>query len=128
MMPSPAIASLVCLQDWDGWMNEGIVDFVVPMLYVTSSTTQTEVSGLLSYKHSRHMYIGVGNYQLPKETAAQQIRDASTAGAEGTVLFSYHYLVADTENHNPIRVTDLKTSVFAQPAAVPAMPWKGGSQ
>lgn len=128
MMPSPAIASLVCLQDWDGWMNEGIVDFVIPMLYVTTDTTLAKVGDLLQYRHARHMYIGVGTFQLPKSAATQQVLDASAAGADGTVLFSYHYLVADTENPNPVRVGDLKASVFAQPAAVPEMPWRGGSE
>jgi len=130
MMPSPAIASLVCLQDWDGWMNEGIVDFVVPMLYVKSSTTSKEVTDLLQYRHARHMYIGVGIFQLPKDVALQQIMDASAAGAEGTALFSYYYLALDTKNVDPVRVSDLKASVFAQPAAPPDMPWRseGGQQ
>jgi len=130
LMPSPTMASKVGLQDWDGWMNEGIVDFVVPMLYVKSSTTSKEVTDLLQYRHARHIYMGVGIFQLPKDVALQQIMDASAAGAEGTALFSYYYLALDTKNVDPVRVSDLKASVFAQPAAPPDMPWRseGGQQ
>ena len=124
LMPSPAVASMVSLQDWDGWMNEGIVDFVVPMLYVTSSTTQAEVTRLLAYKHARHMYIGVGTFQLGKDAAAQQITDASSA--DGTVLFGYHYL--SIPGAKRVKLSDLKASIFAQPSGIPFMPWKGGGQ
>jgi uncharacterized lipoprotein YddW (UPF0748 family) len=115
MTPTPALASMVCLQDWDGWMREGIVDYVVPMLYLTSDSMLEKAIPLLQSRYSRHMYIGVGTYQLPKETAEQQIADVGTAGADGVVLFSYHYLVAATENPDPIRPADLAASVFAQP-------------
>jgi uncharacterized lipoprotein YddW (UPF0748 family) len=130
MMPSPATASKICFQDWDRWVSEGIVDFVVPMLYVESSTTSKEVTDLLQYRHARHMYIGVGVFQLPKETSLQQIADASTAGANGVALFSYYYLALDTKNANPLRVSDLKALVFAEAAALPDMPWRaeGGQQ
>ena len=130
MTPSPALASKVCLQDWDRWMNEGIVDFVVPMLYIKSATSSSEVRSLLQYRHNRHMYIGVGVFQLPKEASLQQIRDASTAGANGTVLFSYHYLTTGVGSDNPLRPSDLKGSVFAQSSTPPGMPWRaeGGEQ
>ena len=76
------------------------------------------------------MYVGVGAFQLPKETSLQQIADASTAGANGMALFSYYYLTADTNNLDPVRVSDLTASVFIQPAALPDMPWRseGGQQ
>lgn len=124
MTPSPALASGVCLQDWDGWMKEGIVDFVIPMLYVTSDATLLKAAELLQSRYNRYMYIGVGTYQLSKEAAQRQIADARSAGADGIALFSYHYLAADTENPNLITLADLRTSAFAAPAVAPVMPWR----
>ena len=114
MTPTPALVSEICLQDWDSWMSEGIVDFVVPMLYITSDSMLEKAAPLLASKHGRPMYIGVGTFQIPRETAEQQIAEVSTAGADGVVLFSYHYLVADTENPDPIRPADLAATVLAQ--------------
>jgi uncharacterized lipoprotein YddW (UPF0748 family) len=114
MTPTPTLVSEICLQDWDSWMSEGIVDFVVPMLYLTSDSMLEKATPLLPSKYGRPMYIAVGTFQIPKETAEQQIADVRTAGADGVVLFSYHYLVADTENPDPIRPADLATRVFAQ--------------
>ena len=120
MTPTPALVSEICLQDWDSWMSEGIVDFVVPMLYLTSDSMLEKATPLLASKHGRPMYIGVGTFQIPRETAEQQIAEVGTAGADGVALFSYHYLVADTENPDPIRPADLAARVFA--------PQEGGLQ
>jgi len=112
MTPTPALASQICLQDWDGWMREGIVDFVMPMLYLTSESMLQKATPLLASKHGRPMYIAVGTFQLPKEAAEQQIADVIASGADGMALFSYHFLAA--ENPSLVSLTDLAASVFAQ--------------
>jgi len=120
--PTPAKAAEYAFQDWDGWMRDGIVDFVVPAVYSTSSSIAEDLGKVLPAKHDRHMYIGLGAYQVATEVAQRQIDEARAAGADGVVLYSYDSLVAQPSANAQIR--DLKTSVFAESAARPAMSWR----
>ena len=79
-------------QDWRRWMEEGLLDFVVPMNYNTDSRRvkyQTQVA--VSSAGKGKVYIGLGAYMLTKkpEVLLSQIRDAMGLGAGGVVLFSY---------------------------------------
>lgn len=121
MTPTPEAASTYCFQDWAGWMRDGLVDFVVPMLYTDSSAVLSQAVDLLKVKAGRHMYLGIGTFQLNAAKAMQHIQDARTAGMEGVVLFNYHYLVAGSLS--VAKVSDL-AAAFSQQAAPPVMPWR----
>ncbi len=70
------------------------------------------------------MYIGVGAFRLSPTLACKHIQDTREAGADGVVLYSYHYLGPNSGSATCVKMADLASSVFAQPASVPEMPWK----
>lgn len=105
------------------WTREGLVDFVVPMLHIPWDRMQSYVETALESVHDRHMYVGVGAYELPPEIACKHIESARAAGAPGIVLYSYHYLGPNSEGTPYIGLSDLAT-VFSGPASTPTMPWR----
>lgn len=95
---------LEVLQDWRGWMEEGILDLNIPMNYrrrqePTDANNQRpmyeEWSGFIKdHQYNRHAVIGTALYLNPIEDSLSQIRNAlspSLAGnrAQGWVGFSY---------------------------------------
>lgn len=123
MTPSPQDAATYCFQDWGAWMQNGLVDFIVPMLYMQSNAVLSDAVNLLKAKGARHMYLGVGTFQLDALKARQHIQDARSAGMEGVVLYNYHYLV--TGSTSLAKASDL-AAIFAQPAPRPIMLWRLG--
>ena len=121
---SPDIAKKVFLQEWDVWTRDNLLDFVVPMLYITFDRMPAFASQALAWAYARHVYIGVGAYRLAPQLACKHIEDARAAGAKGVVLFSYHYLGPNSKGANNAKMADLVASVFAEPASIPAMPSK----
>jgi len=78
-------------QDWGRWGREGILDFVCPMNYVTSTA-----EALALYRVQREalpppypIYPGISptTYNLPPEEVVRQIDGLRGAGARGFVLF-----------------------------------------
>ena len=109
-------------QDWIGWINRGIVDFVVPMFYVGSSREiETQIKEARKYVKKGHLYAGIGVWnQSPSETAAQ-IEVARRLALQGVALFSYDSLIGGGE------ILDrLREGAFRHPARVPRMRWKKG--
>lgn len=123
MTPTPAMASEYCFQDWDGWMREGLLDAVVPMLYTNSAGIVPAVADLLSVRNGRHMYIALGTYQITGDVASRQIEETRAAGADGVVLFSYHYLALESGGARA-QMADMASSVFAERAGRPVMSWR----
>jgi uncharacterized lipoprotein YddW (UPF0748 family) len=85
-------AYLSFFQDWRGWCEAGLVDFVVTMNYTTdrrlarySSRAAATVAG------KAPAYVGLEAFIEPVEADAvlAQIADALEAGAAGLCLFSY---------------------------------------
>jgi len=89
------------LQDWYGWLREGIVDFVVPMAYVSDETLRKALKEWKDFDPSLEKIIpGLSIYKrengkaVPKkaEDVIRQIQIVRENGAKGFVLFSLHYL------------------------------------
>jgi uncharacterized lipoprotein YddW (UPF0748 family) len=85
-------AYLSFFQDWRGWCEAGLVDFVVTMNYSSdrrlaryNSRTAATVAG------KAPAYVGLQAFIEPVEADAvlEQIGDALDAGAQGLCLFSY---------------------------------------
>ena len=112
------------LQDWAGWMREGIVDAVVPMNYRNErSATGAEqyrrwLHGMVQWQNGRHIYAGqIIRDDLPGAVA--QLRASRAAGTDGMVCFAF--------NDTPARaafVSAVSRSVYSEPAEAPSMPWK----
>lgn len=120
---TPDLSAKIFLEEWDVWVRGKLVDFVVPMLFIRDDRMLPLVKDALKSSYERHMYVGIGAWQLEAELAIEHIEDARAAGAQGVVVYSYHGLTREQPNSGPT-IEDLATSVFAEPASTPAMPWR----
>jgi len=93
----PERSYLSLFQDWPGWLDEGLLDFAVPMLY-------TRDDRLLGYElrsyaglDPRRIWSGLGVWLFAKEPAraASQLEAARRVGLGGAALFSWD-AIADT--------------------------------
>ncbi|RPJ30833.1 MAG: hypothetical protein EHM35_12465 [Planctomycetaceae bacterium] len=147
------------LQDWRGWMQEGIVDINMPMNYKREHCTQ---DGPGCFGNQRLMYeqwneftkdnqydrqaaIGAAVYLNYIDGTVAQIRKAlapSAAGNQAVGWIAYSYRTPDAlTNANqslgpaqrieliraltqPSEYDPITPPVFAEPAPLPAMPWK----
>jgi uncharacterized lipoprotein YddW (UPF0748 family) len=112
------------LQDWAGWMRDGIVDAVVPMNYrsersaASASQYRKWLNGMVQWQNGRHIYAGqIVRDDLPGAVA--QLRASREAGTEGMVCFAF--------NATPARaafVSAVSHTVYSELAEAPSMPWK----
>jgi uncharacterized lipoprotein YddW (UPF0748 family) len=84
-------------QNWVGWLNEGIMDFVVTMSYHPDTDWVRDVlSGSLKKVDRKKVIGGIGAYKLKPEETAKQIELMNNLGLLGYCMFSY-----TTFNENP---------------------------
>lgn len=89
-------AYLTAFQDWRGWLEDGIVDFVATMNYTIDNKFAKYLSReAICAKGNRKVMVGLGPYLLNSRITdlGKQIRDAIALGADGIVLFSYDSMV-----------------------------------
>lgn len=101
-------------QDWRAWLEEGILDLAVPMVY----RAQHAASGrqaftawrtfTAAHQYGRHAAIGVGTYLNSLEGTLQQAREAVSAGEAGTRGVAFYSIAASN------------APVLANPLSVPA--------
>ena len=83
-------------QNWAGWLNEGIVDFVVTMSYFRDSDQLLEVmSKNIDKVDERKIIGGIGAYLLKPEKTAEQISLVRGMGFLGYCIFSYTTFLAN---------------------------------
>jgi uncharacterized lipoprotein YddW (UPF0748 family) len=136
------------LQDWRSWLQEGILDLGVPMLYrdYSNATRASEWNNWSAYTRdnqaNRAGAVGAGVYlnAIPgtiSEIKISRIPNATGKTLAGVVAYSYAVYTKDTplpsltsffkalkddataETYDPGG-----TPVFAAPVSVPPMPWK----
>ncbi len=111
------------------WMQLGWADYFAPQLYWASDTREQSFPVLLGWwaeqndKH-RHLWPGLNAAEaggkLKNDEIARQIQlTRKQAGASGTILYSFHWLMENRTLANSL------AAEFAQPALVPACPWLG---
>lgn len=134
------------MQDWKGWLDEGIIDTVIAMNYKRDWMPDqaqmydewTEV--LADWQGDRQAVDGTALYLNNVEDSLAQVRDtlaATTAGNTVAGWTGYSYASPSlTGTGAPPDVTDAERDVlvaalttgahapFADQAAVPSMPWK----
>ncbi len=77
-------------QNWAGWLNEGLMDFVVPMSYYPDNEQlNTVMRANLEKVKPEQIVGGVGIYRIDPNAAAGQIRLFRELGLSGYCLFSY---------------------------------------
>lgn len=117
--------------DWDSWMQEGILDFAVPMTYYNNASLPNDYLRWINFekdrKFNRQMVIGPGIYLNSLSNAITQLlmtRDPSPAGnyADGFSGYSYRvpYSGGTWDGFSPSLVSQV-TQTWAD---IPDMPWK----
>jgi uncharacterized lipoprotein YddW (UPF0748 family) len=114
------------MQDGRAWARDGYMDVLVPMTYsrIKEHCARIDWGCMLDEQlkgsereTGRQMYIGIDASKGAREVVSQ-IRMARERGATGMAVFSYSALDGS-------RAWGLLAStVFSEPASVPAMPWK----
>ena len=122
-------------QDWPAWLEEGILDFAVPMHYFEEGVPRSRgwYDSWLSFDRGRAgrraIVAGVGAWlNTPEQNLGQVQRalapDASGRALAGVAFFSY---ASPRSGANPQSrrafMDQLRATVFAQPARAPAWPW-----
>ena len=83
---------LVDFQDWIGWLDQGLLDFAVPMLYTRDQRLLRygveEMSGLAA---ERAIWVGLGSwlFSASPEKAVEQLREVAKHQRLGSALFSW---------------------------------------
>jgi uncharacterized lipoprotein YddW (UPF0748 family) len=133
------------LQDWVGWMREGILDLNVPMLYKRDARADQRQQYaewnefVKEQRYGRQVAIGAAIYLNDVAASVRQVRVALSPGASGSAVgwIGYSYRTSDeTVNAGTRAAGDVRAQLasaltapdgpFASSAIVPAMPWKSG--
>jgi uncharacterized lipoprotein YddW (UPF0748 family) len=122
-------------QDWRAWLEEGIIDFAVPMHYFSDRSEQQRgwYDSWLRWDREntgrRAIVPGVGAWLNPIEQNIGQIArailpDESGRTLAGVALFSYNQPLAGANADQRRAGLDLmRSTVFAAPAQAPVWPW-----
>lgn len=97
-------------QDWLGWLDDGLVEFAVPMVYTRDDRLfRYMTERFTSVPNADRIWIGQGSWLFAKqpEAALAQLRLARAGGSAGVVLFSYDSIVDSPE---------LMAALVAEPA------------
>lgn len=95
-------AYMVAYQDWQYWLENNIVDFVVLMNYsIDRKLTRylSETAAAINPRSEPSAYIGLGVYLLLNSPAKLylQIKDCQEIKAKGIVLFSYDAMLKEKD-------------------------------
>ena len=102
--PELAVARLLFLQDWRRWLADGLVDFVVPMAYTSSSANlqdildslRRDLQALAPWRDPQalasRVVMGLGLFAAPPPAVAQQVLAARQVATGGVALFAAAYL------------------------------------
>jgi uncharacterized lipoprotein YddW (UPF0748 family) len=85
-------AYLVDLQDWIGWLDDGLLDFAVPMLYTRDQRMlRYGVEGMSGLAAGRAIWVGLGSWLFAAfpARAVEQLRIVGEHGRLGSALFSW---------------------------------------
>ena len=91
--PDATEAADVRLQDWQHWLQTGLIDAVAPMAYAQEHDKFVEqITSARAAAGSRAIWAGIGAYRLTPAQTIEDIRAARRLGVAGFVLFSYDSL------------------------------------
>jgi uncharacterized lipoprotein YddW (UPF0748 family) len=122
-------------QDWKSWLQEGILDFAVPMHYFDEGRERDRgwYDSWLAWDRAnsgrRAIVAGTGAWLNSDAQGIAQIERALAPDEQGrrlagVALYSYDQPLAGTSFERRREFMDqLRQTVFAQPARPPAWPW-----
>jgi uncharacterized lipoprotein YddW (UPF0748 family) len=115
-------AYLALAQDWRRWLEDGLIDFAVPMAYtVDERLFRYQAAELAPLGGGGRVWIGVGVWLFASEPAGAvaQLRTARAAGSAGDALFSWDS-IADSPALREALVAEARGP--APPPAEPSVP------
>jgi uncharacterized lipoprotein YddW (UPF0748 family) len=95
VIPSPDTAFSVSFQDWPGWLERGIVDYVVLMNYTKNNQLAKETTrSALAHRGKGRVYIGIGNFLMKDDpnVLSEQEKTIESLNPDGIAYFSYDFL------------------------------------
>ncbi len=98
-------AYLVLGQDWRGWLDEGLLDFAVPMAYTLDDRLlRYQAERFAGLPNADRIWLGLGSWLFANapERALHQIELARAAGVRDIALFSYDSIVANAALHQAL--------------------------
>jgi uncharacterized lipoprotein YddW (UPF0748 family) len=122
-------------QDWKAWLEEGILDFAVPMQYFEEGVPRSRdwynswLNWGRAHTGKRAIVVGTGAWLNTDEQGINQIQRALAPDEQGrtlsgVALYSYDQPLAGTSFERRREFMDqLKQTVFTQPARPPQWPW-----
>ncbi|MDN5855435.1 MAG: family 10 glycosylhydrolase [Actinomycetia bacterium] len=131
------------LQDWKGWLDEGIIDTVTAMNYKREwMDDQARMflewnRALANYRGDRHVVSGPALYLNEIDDAVKQAKQVDSMPIDGWAGYSYaNPSKRAAESSDPevkdserdALATALREEVFTDDAAVPEMTWKTDPQ
>ena len=136
-------------QDWGGWMQDGLLDLSIPMVYksqhISSHVTQFRewIEFTKDAQYARHGVIGLGAYMNSFENTIVQIGEGRAPSAGGALSRGFNFFSYNATNQavtvppaTPLRPRDeffraltedgsyAPEAPFPYPVAVPSMGWK----
>ncbi len=132
------------MQDWRGWMEEGIMDLNITMNYFRQTTHAQEYLNWLNFakdhRFNRHFVNGPAIYLNSVSDAIAQMRmsrDLSPGGKRADGVCGYSYRVTNKDSvpradfvNALVALSSYDTMmppIFSTPVPTPAMPWKTAS-
>lgn len=123
-------------QDWRGWMEEGILDWNIPMCYYNEQKYARWLDNWMRFvkdhQYQHYAAIGLGNFLNPIEDTLKQIErvwQPTERGNKPRGICFYSYATTNTDAqgkeqmHNPAFYETLGR-VFGSWVPVPPAPWK----
>jgi uncharacterized lipoprotein YddW (UPF0748 family) len=129
------------LQDWRAWMQEGILDVNVPMVYFRRPINGIDWANWSTFaknhRYNRHLSLGSGTYLNSVSDALAQMRSTRTATSTGNRadgVTGYSYAVTSNDGvrrstffsalTHPSAYDPNPTPIFSTPTTTPEMSWK----
>lgn len=122
-------------QDWKAWLQEGILDFAVPMHYFAEGTARHRdwYDSWMRWDRAntgkRAIVSGIGAWLNTAEGNIAQVQRAVAPDEQGRALsgaafFAYSAPIAGSSpERRRFFMDQLRATVFAQPAQAPNWPW-----
>jgi uncharacterized lipoprotein YddW (UPF0748 family) len=102
------------LQDWSGWLRDGLIDAACPMMYMTSGTTFDRQLQSLSTQPGGGVWPGIGAYKIDAGEAARRVDVARAMGFGGVMLYSYDSMTGGAGKPSAYLAT-LQRRAFREP-------------
>jgi uncharacterized lipoprotein YddW (UPF0748 family) len=98
-------------QNWPSWLEQGILDFAVPMCYSASTrTVKNQVTAIKSLVGVERFYPGIAMYNQSSSRVVEKVRALRKIGVRGFSMFCY-----DPEHSRRHIFRALSRSVFSSP-------------